>query len=93
MIYSGTLRITDHFLIDAPHFGISVYFSSCRRELVSRFCYWATFYGVEGLIFLFFVLVYQKKIFSSRFRNFISVNSSVSEDQFVALRYPLCIWS
>lgn len=36
MICSGTLRITDHFLIEASHFGVSVYFSRCRRELVSR---------------------------------------------------------
>lgn len=84
MICSGTLRITDHFLIEAPHFGVRVYFSRCRRELVSRFCYWATCYGVGGLIFLFFVLVHQKEIFSSRFRNFIPVNGSVLEDQFVA---------
>lgn len=84
MICSGTLRITDHFLIEALHFGVRVYFSRCRRELVSRFCYWATCYGVGGLIFLFFVLVHQKEIFSSRFRNFISVNGSVLEDQFVA---------
>lgn len=84
MICSGTLRITDHFLIEAPHFGVSVYLSRCRRELVSRFCYWATCYSVEELIFLFFVLVHLKEIFSSRFRNFIPVNGSVLEDQFVA---------
>lgn len=84
MICSGTLRITDHFLIEAPHFGVSVYFSRCRRELVSRFCYWATCYGVEGLIFLFFVLVHLKEIFSSRFRNFIPVNGSVLDYHFVA---------
>lgn len=77
MICSGTLRITDHFIVESSHFCISVYFSSCRRELGSRFCYWATFYGVEGLVSLFFVPVNQKEIFSSWFRNVIPVNSSV----------------
>lgn len=77
MICSGTLRITGHLIIEASHFCISVYLSSCRREFGSRFCYWATFYGVEGLVSLFFVPVHQKEIFSSWFRNVIPVNSSV----------------
>lgn len=53
MICSGTLRITDHFLIEAPHFGVRVYFSRCRRELVSRFRYSATCYGSGDSYFCF----------------------------------------
>lgn len=74
MICSGTVGITDHFIIEASHFFISGYFSSCRRELGFRFCYFLRCRG--NRVFVFRPRP-SKGDFSSWFRNVTPVNSSV----------------